>query len=206
MHCAEAVCSALSIFYKYFKFTIYKLISQLTKQEYCVLDLLGQGLSVKSVAQRLDLSLHTVNGHMKLIYFKLNVKSRGQAQHLLNEYLSVNSNKLITTQEAEKAERAAELVIANTEKAERAADLVIANIELDYQKQEKAKRVDELVIADAEKAERAVELAIANIELDYQKQEKSKRADELQIANAEKAERAAELVIANAEKAVRKYS
>jgi DNA-binding CsgD family transcriptional regulator len=169
-----------------------KLISQLTKQEYCVLDLLAQGLSVKSVAQRLDLSLHTVNGHMKLIYFKLNVKSRGQAQHLLNEYRSVNSNKLITTQGAEKADRAAELVIAN--------------IELDYQKQEKAKRVDELVIADAEKAERAAELVIANIELDYQKQEKAKRADELQIANAEKAERAAELVIANTEKAARKYS
>jgi DNA-binding CsgD family transcriptional regulator/dUTPase len=197
-----------------------KLTSQLTKQEYCVLDLLAQGLSVKSVAQRLDLSLHTVNGHMKLMYFKLNVKSRGQAQHLLNEYRSVNSNKLITTQGAEKAERVAELVIANIEKAERVAELVIANmekaeratelvianIELDYQKQEKAKRVDELVIADAEKAERAAELVIANIELDYQKQEKAKRVDELVIADAEKAERAAELVIANTEKAVRKYS
>jgi len=141
-----------------------KSISQLTKQEYCVLDLLAQGLSVKSVAKRLGLSLHTVNGHMKLIYFKLNVKSRGQAQHLLNEYLSVNSNKLMTIQVAEKAERAAELVIADAEKAERAAELVIAKIELDYQGREKAKRAAELVIANAEKAERAAELVIADAE------------------------------------------
>ena len=84
--------------------------------------------------------MHTVNGHMKSIYFKLNVKSRGEAQHIFNKYISMNSDKL--------------LILQGEEKAERAAELVIANIELDYQNQEKAKRVDELEIANAEKAER----------------------------------------------------
>jgi response regulator RpfG family c-di-GMP phosphodiesterase len=111
------------------------------------LNYLNEGLSVKKVAKNLDLSSHTVNGHMKSIYFKLNVKSRGQAQHKFNEYKSVIAND-------EKADRAAELVIANNEKADRAAELVIAN-------DEKAERAAELVIANDEKAERAAELEVA---------------------------------------------
>ena len=154
----------------------------LTKQEYCVLSDLNEGLSVKVVAKNLDLSLHTINGHMKSIYFKLNVKSRGQAQHKFNEYKTVLAND-------EKADRAAELVIANDEKADRAAELVIAN-------DEKADRAAELVVANDEKADRAAELVIAN-------DEKADRAAELVIANDEKADRAAELVIANDEKADR---
>ncbi|MCA1756274.1 MAG: response regulator [Bacteroidales bacterium] len=115
----------------------------------------------------------------------------------------VNANKKLASQNEEKAERAAELVIANeeksnradelitakTEKAEREAELVIAN-------EEKKERADELVIAKTEKAEREAELVIAN-------EEKSDRADELIIANIEKAKRADELVIAKAEKAER---
>ena len=154
----------------------------LTKQEYFVLSYLNEGLSVKAVAEKLDLSLHTVNGHMKSIYFKLNVKSRGQAQHKFNEYKTVVAND-------EKSDRAAELVIANDVKANRAAELVIAN-------DEKANRAAELVIANDEKADRAAELGIAN-------DEKADRAAELLIANDEKADRAAELVIANDEKANR---
>ena len=105
----------------------------LTKQEYFVLSYLNEGLSVKAVAEKLDLSLHTVNGHMKSIYFKLNVKSRGQAQHKFNEYKTVVAND-------EKSDRAAELVIANDVKANRAAELVIAN-------DEKANRAAELKAA-----------------------------------------------------------
>jgi len=168
----------------------------LTKQEYCVLNDLNEGLSVKAVAKNLDLSLHTVNGHMKSIYFKLNVKSRGQAQHKFNQYKTVVAND-------EKADRAAELAIANDEKADRAAELVIANdekadraAELVIAKGEKADRAAELVIANDEKADRAAELVIAN-------DEKADRAAELVIANDEKADRAAELVIANDEKADR---
>jgi response regulator RpfG family c-di-GMP phosphodiesterase len=144
----------------------------LTKQEYFVLSYLNEGLSVKAVAEKLDLSLHTVNGHMKSIYFKLNVKSRGQAQHKFNEYKTVVAND-------EKSDRAAELVIANDVKANRAAELVIAN-------DEKADRAAELLIANDEKADRAAELLIAN-------DEKADRAAELVIANDEKANRAAEL-------------
>ena len=165
----------------------------LTKQEYCVLNDLNEGLSVKAVAKNLDLSLHTVNGHMKSIYFKLNVKSRGQAQHKFNQYKTVVAND-------EKADRAAELIIANDEKADRAAELVIANdektdraAELVVANDEKADRAAELVIANCEKADRAAELVIA-------KGEKADRAAELVIANDEKADRAAELVIANDEK------
>ena len=109
----------------------------LTKQEYCVLSSLDQGLSVKAVAKNLDISLHTVNGHMKSIYFKMHVKSRGEAQHKFNVYKAND---------------------ANVEKADRAAELVIANVELNFQNEEKAKRVEELVIANVEKADRAAEL------------------------------------------------
>ena len=178
----------------------------LTKQEYCVLSSLNEGLSVKAVAKNLGISLHTVNGHMKSIYFKLNVKSRGEAQHKFNEYKAAVANVELSFQNEEKtkridelaianvdkADRAAELAIANVEKADRAAELVIANIELSFQNEEKAKRVDELAIANVEKADRAAELVIANVE-------KADRAAELVIANAEKADRAAELVIANVE-------
>ncbi|QBP39735.1 GGDEF domain-containing protein [Paenisporosarcina antarctica] len=123
-------------------------------------------------------------------------------------------------QNKEKADRAAELVIANIElvfqnkeKADRAAELVIANKELAFQTEEKADRAAELVIANIElafqteeKADRAAELVIANKELVFQTEEKADRAAELVIANKElifqteeKADRAAELVIANIE-------
>ncbi len=105
-----------------------------------------------------------------------------------------------------KADRAAELVIANEEKEKRAAELVIVNVE-------KAKRSAELVIANAEKAKRSAELVIANAEkakrataIVNANLEKENRADELIIAdkeltyqNEEKVKRAAELVITNNE-------
>ena len=59
----------------------------------------------------------------------------------------------------------AELAFQNAEKAKRAAELVIANTELAFQNAEKAKRADEL--------------EIANVELAFQNAEKEKRADEL---------------------------
>jgi HD-GYP domain-containing protein (c-di-GMP phosphodiesterase class II) len=161
----------------------------LTKQEYCVLSSLNEGLSVKAVAKNLDISLHTVNGHMKSIYFKLNVKSRGEAQHKFNEYKAAAANVELSFQNEEKAKRVDELAIANIEKADRAAELVIANVE-------KADRAAELVIANVEKADRAAELEVANVELSFQNEEKAKRVDELVIANIEKADRAAELEVA----------
>ena len=88
----------------------------LTKQEYCVLNSLNEGLSVKAVAKSLGISLHTVNGHMKSIYFKMNVKSRGEAQHKFNAYKAVIANVELSFQNKEKAKRVDELAIANVEK------------------------------------------------------------------------------------------
>jgi signal transduction histidine kinase len=123
-------------------------------------------------------------------------------------------------QNSEKAQRAAELVIANAEllyqneeKGKRAAELAIANQELLFQNKEKERRAAELIIANEEllfqnreKEKRAAELVIANNELSYQNEEKEKRAAELFDANEEllynnneKEKRAAELVIANNE-------
>jgi response regulator RpfG family c-di-GMP phosphodiesterase/DNA-binding CsgD family transcriptional regulator len=175
----------------------------LTKQELSVLSYLNEGLTVKALARNLDISIHTVNGHMKSIYFKMNVKSRGEAQHKFNAYKAVIANEELSFQNKEKAKRADELIIANSEKADRAAELVIANEELSFQNKEKAKRAQELVIANSEKANRAAELVIANEELSFQNKEKAKRAEELVNANVAKTYRAAELVIANDEKTYR---
>ena len=48
-----------------------------------VLDALRAGLSVKEVAGRLDLSPHTVNEHVKSIYRRFGVSSRGELMALL---------------------------------------------------------------------------------------------------------------------------
>ena len=102
-------------------------------------------------------------------------------------------------QEEEKADRAAELLIAdeeliyqNEEKDKRATELIIANKELAFQNIEKEKRATELIIANKElafqnieKEKRAAELIIANKELAFQNIEKEKRATELIIANKE---------------------
>ena len=76
-------------------------------------------------------------------------------------------------------------IVLEEEKAERAAELVVANIELAFQSKEKGRRAAELLIAkkelifqNEEKADRAAELVIANIELAFQGKEKSKRAAE----------------------------
>jgi PAS domain S-box-containing protein len=109
---------------------------------------------------------------------------------------------------AVKADRAAELAIANKGKAKRAAELVVKNAE-------KAKRAAELVVAKAEKAKRAAGLVISNLEksklanelitadkeLIHQNEEKVKRAAEFVIADVEKTKHEAESVIAIIEKA-----
>jgi DNA-binding CsgD family transcriptional regulator len=195
-------------------------VLNLSSREFGVLEYLNQGYSSKLIAKKLEISPFTVNGHLKSIYFKFNVNSRGEAQNKFNEHLAtiassalilqikdkaaraaelVTANIELSYQTEEKKKRADELVIANEEKASRAAELTIANIELLFQTEEKKKRADELVIANEEKASRAAELATANIELLFQTEEKKKRADELVIANEEKASRAAELAIANIE-------
>lgn len=55
------------------------LIEPLTDREKEVLRLLAQGLSNKSIAQKLYLSVRTIEGHLANVYGKLQVKSRTEA-------------------------------------------------------------------------------------------------------------------------------
>ena len=55
------------------------LIEPLTDRERKVLQLVAQGLSNKDIAQKLYLSVRTVEGHLANIYGKLQVKSRTEA-------------------------------------------------------------------------------------------------------------------------------
>ena len=51
----------------------------LTAREQQILSSLAKGLTYKEVAERQGISHHTVNDHLKAIYKKLSVKSRGEA-------------------------------------------------------------------------------------------------------------------------------
>jgi len=51
----------------------------LAEREREVLQLLAQGYLYKEIAERLGISAHTVNSHIRRIYEKLHVRSRGQA-------------------------------------------------------------------------------------------------------------------------------
>ena len=51
----------------------------LAEREREVLDLLAKGFLYKEIAEALSISAHTVNSHIRRIYEKLHVRSRGQA-------------------------------------------------------------------------------------------------------------------------------
>jgi DNA-binding CsgD family transcriptional regulator len=51
----------------------------MTPRERDVLDLLGEGLSNRAIAERLGISEHTVKFHLASIYGKLGATSRGEA-------------------------------------------------------------------------------------------------------------------------------
>jgi DNA-binding NarL/FixJ family response regulator len=53
--------------------------SPLTSREHDILSLIAKGLSFNEVAERLDISVFTVVTHVKKIYRKLQVHSRGEA-------------------------------------------------------------------------------------------------------------------------------
>jgi DNA-binding NarL/FixJ family response regulator len=54
-------------------------IAQLTFREHEVMKLLAEGLADKQIADRLSISLLTINSHLKNIYPKLGVRSRTEA-------------------------------------------------------------------------------------------------------------------------------
>jgi DNA-binding NarL/FixJ family response regulator len=53
--------------------------SELTAREQAVLDLLVAGFLYKEIAEKIQLSEHTVHFHIRNIYKKLQVRSRAQA-------------------------------------------------------------------------------------------------------------------------------
>lgn len=54
----------------------------LSPREWTVLRLLSEGLPIAGIANRLNLSAHTVNQHLRSIYTKLGVSSRSMAVHV----------------------------------------------------------------------------------------------------------------------------
>lgn len=56
----------------------------LTKRELDIFNHIKMGYSYKEISVKLNISYHTVNHHMKNLYFKFNVNSKGQ---LLSKYL-----------------------------------------------------------------------------------------------------------------------
>ncbi len=54
-------------------------IETLSEREHEILELLAQGLSNKVIASRLYLSVRTVEGHLAIIYLRLDVHSRTEA-------------------------------------------------------------------------------------------------------------------------------
>jgi DNA-binding NarL/FixJ family response regulator len=56
---------------------------RLTKRELDIFTNIKQGYSYKEISDKLGISYHTVNHHIKNLYFKLNVSSKGQ---LLSKY------------------------------------------------------------------------------------------------------------------------
>ena len=53
--------------------------SLLTPREIEVLSAIGEGLTNKSIARRLDISLHTVKFHVESLFRKLGVRTRTEA-------------------------------------------------------------------------------------------------------------------------------
>ena len=67
-----------------------QLIDPLTDREREILALLAQGLSNKNIAQKLYLSVRTVEGHLANIYGKLQVESRTKAAVWAMQHLTLN--------------------------------------------------------------------------------------------------------------------
>jgi DNA-binding NarL/FixJ family response regulator len=61
-------------------------LAELTPREKEVLQLVAAGLSNADIAQRLVISQHTVNAHLRTIYDKLGVHSRSAATRLALEH------------------------------------------------------------------------------------------------------------------------
>lgn len=52
--------------------------NNLTKREYDIVNAIKEGLSYKSIGVKLGISAHTVNQHLKKVYLKMNVNTKGE--------------------------------------------------------------------------------------------------------------------------------
>ena len=55
------------------------IMSKLTKQELCILELVAKGMINKEIAEELNISIATTKAHLESIYKKLNAHNRVQA-------------------------------------------------------------------------------------------------------------------------------
>jgi len=62
-------------------------MDKLTRREKEILPLVADGLTDKDIAQRLNISHHTVKGHLQHVFAKMGVSSRGD---LIEEILKNN--------------------------------------------------------------------------------------------------------------------
>ena len=58
-------------------------LSKLTKKEKNVVDMIAHGKSYKEASAILNLSVHTINHHVKNVYLKLDINSKGQLFNLI---------------------------------------------------------------------------------------------------------------------------
>ena len=58
---------------------------ELTASEFAVVRLVTQGASDREVAQRLYISVHTVNSHLRHVFAKLGIRSRVELARLAGE-------------------------------------------------------------------------------------------------------------------------
>jgi DNA-binding NarL/FixJ family response regulator len=58
---------------------------QIAPREVEALDLLAEGYPIAGIADRMDISVHTVNQHLRNVYRKLGVRSRAMAVHLARQ-------------------------------------------------------------------------------------------------------------------------
>jgi len=62
----------------------------LSKREFDIIKLITRGLTNKEIGEKLNISHHTVNEHLKKIYRKFDVNSRGR---LIHKFITINPGK-----------------------------------------------------------------------------------------------------------------
>ena len=67
----------------------------MTKSELAVTELVANGLTNREIAERLFVSPHTVNTHLRQVFAKLEVKSRVDLTRLATERMSEHGSEVL---------------------------------------------------------------------------------------------------------------